>query len=135
MKRLLFWLLPNKEMLHWNEYDIAIAELEAALKEVRMSRDDNGIMWAAGLHARELKVGVKMTNIPINFRVTRVFYSTILSDIEVLHRSLKERLFILPWHPFQRDIYIHKPYMTIINGDLYAHPSFKVEIERLGGQG
>lgn len=64
----------------------------------------------------------------------RIFYSKYMDKLEFRERTWKERLFTLPWKPMQKVEIIHHPYMAIVNGDLYAHPLLKAQLERLGSK-
>lgn len=66
----------------------------------------------------------------MNFGI-RIFYSNLMDNPEIVVRTWKERLFTRPWNPRQKIKTIHRPYMAIINGDLYAHPTMKEQIENI----
>ncbi len=60
-----------------------------------------------------------------------VFYSMAMDKPEFVMRTWKERLFTRPWKPLQKTKTIHHPYMAIINGCLYAHPSLREQVKNL----
>ena len=52
-------------------------------------------------------------------------------EVKTVERSLKERLFTLPWHPFQRTKTVHEPAMYVVGNRIICHPSMEKRLREI----